>query len=116
MIANGDGTYTAGPLDVLMILHDMRANTFHAAFFEEAPMPGPVQDVKDVRVVRLRSKMHHTAGASTLDAARVDLAEIAQKIQVPDSNIWRDHSPYPWDGQPGIVLFVENWLPAEGAL
>ena len=115
MIANGDGTYIGGPLDVLMILHHMSANTFHAAFFEEAPMPGPVEDVKDVRTVRLRSKMHHTIGASTLDEARAHLAEIAQKIQVADSNIWRDHSPYPWNGELGIVVFVENWLTPDGS-
>jgi len=71
LISNGpDGTFTTGHLDVLLILHHVEAGTYHAAFFEEAPPPGPVQDVGDVAIVRLRSKLHHTTGASSVHARR----------------------------------------------
>jgi hypothetical protein len=109
LISNGDGTFTAAALDVLLILHHVEAGTYHAAFFEEARPPGPVQDVADVRVVRLRSKMHHTTGASTLEGAQKHLDELAAKIDVPDENRWRDKPPYPWNGDQGITLLVDNW-------
>jgi hypothetical protein len=63
LISNGDGTYTAAPLDVLMILHDVVAGTYHAAFFEEAPLPG---NATSVRSVRLRCRMHRLRGAPSL--------------------------------------------------
>lgn len=109
LISNGDGTFTAAALDVLMILHHVEAGTYHAAFFEEAPPPGPVQDVADVYVVRLRSKMHHTTGSPTLEGAQQHLDELAAKICVPDENRWRDKPPYPWNGKQGITIIVDNW-------
>lgn len=109
LISNGDGTFTAAALDVLMILHHVEAGTYHAAFFEEAPPPGPVQEVADVRIVRLRSKMHHTTGATTLEGAQQHLDELAAKICVPAENCWRDKPPYPWNGQQGVTLIVDNW-------
>jgi len=110
LISNGpDGTFTTGHLDVLLILHHVEAGTYHAAFFEEAPPPGPVQDVGDVAIVRLRSKLHHTTGASTLEGAKAHLDEVAVKICVPPENLWREKPPYPWDGQLGITVIVDNW-------
>jgi hypothetical protein len=108
LISNGEGTYTAAALDVLMILHHVEAGTYHVAFFEEAPPPEPVQDVAAVRAVRLRSKMHHTTGAPSLEGAQGYLDELAAKIQVPPDNIWRDKPPYPWNGMQGITLVVDN--------
>ena len=109
LISNGDGTYTAAALDVLMILHHVEAGTYHAAFFEEAPPPGPVQEVSDVRVVRLRSKMHHTTGATSLEGAQAHLDELAVKVLVLPENLWREKPPYPWNGEQGITLLVDNW-------
>lgn len=109
LISNGDGTYTAGALDVLMILHNVEAGTFHAAFFEEAPPPGPVKDVMDVDIVRLRSKMHHTTGSPTLDGAKEHLKELAQKIHLPNDNVWMDKDPFEWDGNLGITILSHNW-------
>lgn len=109
LISNGDGTYRAGALDVLMILHHVVAGTYHAAIFEEAPPPGPVQDLGSVRVVRLRSRMHHTTGAPSLEGALAHLDELTAKIQVPPENVWRDKPPYPWNGRQGITLVVDNW-------
>ena len=109
IIDNGDGTYTAGPLDVWCVLRDMTTGRFHAAFFEEKPMPGPVPEVKDVTVVRLKSKLHHTEGAPDLAGALDHLDEMVAKIQVPEENVWRE--PREWDGQQGIVWLERNWKP-----
>jgi hypothetical protein len=107
LVKNGDGTFTGGHLDVWCILHDENTGRYHAAFFEEKPMPGPQPELKDIKIVRLKSKMHHTEGAEDLDGANKHLDEFAAKIKVPDENIQRD--PIPWDGIIGIVRVVENW-------
>lgn len=111
LIENGDGTFTGGPLDVLCILHDVEAETYHVAFFEEKPLPGPVPDLQDTKVVRLKSKMHHTLGAGDLCGAFEHLAEMREKIQVPDENVWRE--PRDWDGQLGVVIVANNWRARE---
>lgn len=112
LIQENDGTYTGGPLDVLMLLHNVEAGTFHPAFFEEAPMPGAIPPAEEVPVVRLKSKFHHTQGAPTLEAALVLFEELATKIVVRPENHIRE--PYPWNGEIGIVLLVPNWLRKEG--
>lgn len=108
LIPNGDGTFQAGPFDVLCILHRF-GGRFHPAFFEESPMPGPYPDrIEDVKVVRLRSRMHHTEGAETIEVALMQLAELSKKISVPLTNIWL--KPIVWDGGEGIVFLRDNWL------
>ena len=109
LIKQEDGTYFAGPLDVVCILHNVKTGIFHPAFFEESPLPGPVPTVEDTTVVRLKSKMHHTEGYRTIEEAKVGLAtELRSKIKVPDSNVSED--PVPWDGELGIVWIYPNWL------
>jgi len=109
LINNGDGTYTGGPLDIWCILHNVEAGTYHAAFFEEDPMPGPIEpDFRKVKPVRLRSKMHHTTGADSLEGAQAHLDEMVAKVQVPEQNVWRDE-PMPWDGEIGITFIADNW-------
>jgi len=106
LISNGDGTYIASPLDVVMILHNVVAGTFHAAFFEEAPLPG----VPTAKSVRLRCRLHCLLGALSLEVALADLFGLASKIRVPPENVWCDKPPYPWDGRRrGITLVVANW-------
>lgn len=109
LINNGDGTHTGGPLDVWCILHNATqgADTYHPAFFEEKPMPGPRPSVQDTKVVRLKSKMHHTEGFPTLEKALVQLDELAAKFRVPNENVWRE--PVEWDGHEGLVWLRENW-------
>ena len=108
LIDNGDGTHTAGPLDVLCILHDPVANRYHVAFFEEKPWPGPVPEPEDVKIVRLKSRMHHTEGAPDLEGALVHLDELAASIKVPPENVWRE--PQTWDAeQVAAVWLVPNW-------
>jgi hypothetical protein len=108
MMDNGDGTFTGGPLDVHCILHDTGRGTYHTAFFEESPLPGPILAVGDTGLVRLKSRMHHTAGSPTLGGALAHLDDLATRIRVPAENVWR--KPIPWDGVPAIVWFTDNWL------
>lgn len=112
LLPHGDGTFTAGPLDVLCILHDATSGKFHAAFFEEAPFPGPIQDVREVAVVRLRCKMTHTGGALTLEGAQAQLADLGKRIHVVPQNYW-SNSAEPWNGQLGPVLLRTNWRRGE---
>ena len=107
LIKNGD-SYIGGPLDAIVVLHDVTKNTFHAAFFEEAPMPGPVGEVEAVPIVRLKSKMHRTEGAATLAEALEHLDSLTNKIELPESNVARDKA-IPWNGELGIIFIVRNW-------
>lgn len=103
MIDNGNGTFTAGSLDVLCILYDVNKNKYHAAFFEEHPFPSS----EETDMVRLRSKMHHTEGSDTLDGALEHLKELSKRIIVPEENIWKE--PFEWDGRLGITFVKRNW-------
>ena len=108
LIKQEDDTFLAGPFDVLCILHDPVADRYHAAFFEEHPLPGPVPDPEHTDVVRLKSKMHHTDGAPDLAGALVHLDELAKSIKVPDENIWT--KPFEWDAeQMAVVWLLPNW-------
>lgn len=107
LIEQPDGTYHCGPLDVVCILHDVGKGRFHAAFFEEKPFPGPVPSVAETDIVRLKSKMHHTGGADTLEEALVHLQNLVDQLNCPEPNVWRE--PREWDGVLGIVWVVPNW-------
>ena len=108
MIKNEDGTYTMGPLDAVLILRHRYTGRFHYAIFEEAPMPGPVPAVDDVKMVRLRSKAHHTDGAATLDEAKQQIATMRTTIKIDDASV--DLDPITWNGGLPIMLFAHNWL------
>ena len=107
MVKNKDGTYKAGLLDVLCILHNVNTGRYHAAFFEESPIPGDVKTVNETEVVRLKSKMHHTEGSETLEGALEQLKELSEQIIVSEENIRKD--PIDWDGEIGITFLWENW-------
>lgn len=102
---NGRG-YTAGPLDILCILK-LPAGTFHCAFFEESPLPGPVLNVSETTIVRLKSKMHHTQGAETFEEAQAHLKDLSQYIEVPEANIIEDVAVEVEDAV--NVWILDNW-------
>ena len=107
MIERAEGKFTGGPLDAHFILHDVTTGRYHVAFFEETPFPGAIPNVEDTKVVRLKSKMHHTSGAATLEEAKRHLDELVQRIELPEENIFRE--PLDWDGQIPIILIRPNW-------
>jgi hypothetical protein len=76
LIHSNNETCFAGPLDAILILRHAATGRYHVAFFEEQPPPGPRQAVDDVQVVRLKSRMHHTAGSDTLEGAGVHVDEL----------------------------------------
>lgn len=83
-----EGKFSGGPFDVICIQHDVATGRYHAAFYEERPMPGP--DVGTPPVLRLKSKMHHTVGAETFDEALAHLDALAEQIELPnDKQVWR---------------------------
>jgi hypothetical protein len=106
LIRNDDGTFTGGPLDVLLILCNVEEGTFHAAFLEEKPFPGPIGNVQETRTVRLKSKMHHTGGTTDFVEAQQHLEALRQQIDVPDENVV--NRPVAWSGSPFVVM-VPNW-------
>ena len=109
LIANGDGTYSAGALDVIMIYHNVDAGTFHPVFYEESPMPGPVPDHGDVTVVRLKSSLHRTTGFDSLEEAQENVRnEMRLKFILPGANVAIEKA-IPWDGELGDVKVVQNW-------
>ena len=111
LIRKDDKSFTGGPLDVLCILHRIETDTFHAAYFEEKMMPGPIVQVSAVATVRLMSHMHHTEGAESFAGAQEHLKDLATKIELPETNIVRDRA-IPWDGYP-FILMVPNWRQKE---
>jgi hypothetical protein len=109
LVSKGDGSFLAGPFDVLCILHNRETGRFHPAFFEDHPFPGPRPErFEDIKVIRLKSRMHHTEGATTLEGALRQLADLTKQISVPVTNIWL--KPKAWDGDIGLVWVVDNWL------
>ena len=110
MIPNDDNTVTTGPLDVVLIYCHVDKGTFHPAFYEEDPMPGPSNPQAGIR---LKSKMHHTTGFSTLEEAQENIrAELQPKLRMADSNVALD-SAMAWDGSLGHKFFVPNWHDTE---
>lgn len=106
LIKQDDKTYVAGPADILCILK-LPAGTFHVAFFEEHPMPGPVRPISELGVIRLKSKMHHTVGGKTLAEAQTHLSEMRSKIKLPDANVVGDRAIEVED--PVNVWVLPNW-------
>jgi hypothetical protein len=81
-----DSGWIAGLWDLLAIVRDTSTGRFHVYAFYEAPPPGPYNP--DLEFVRLKSKMHHTTGATTFEEALGHLAETRKKIQIADDNVW----------------------------
>lgn len=107
LIEKGDGIFVAGEADVLCILK-LSSETFHVAFFEEHPMLGPIKPIKDSEFIRLKSKMHHTSGASTIAEAQEHLKKLREKIEISDNNVVSDEAIAVKD--PVCVWVVGNWI------
>jgi hypothetical protein len=107
LFERNDNTFDSGSLDVICMLHDVNTDRYHAAFFEEHPMPGGYEANKDLSFVRLKSKMHHTGGADTIEEALTHVEDLKSKIHVPEKNVWLE--PKKWDGELGITWVVPKW-------
>jgi hypothetical protein len=106
LIPNKENTFVGGPADVICILK-LPTGRFHVAFFEEHPMPGPVKPIAELPFIKLKSNMHHTGGADTLEGAKQHLNELRTKIQLPDANVLDEIAIEVKD--PILVWLVQNW-------
>ena len=106
LIDQGDGTLLAGPADIMCIL-GLPSGTFHVTFFEEKPMPGPIQPIDKLDTIRLKSKMHYTEGAPSLEGAQEHVRELRKKILVKDENVMTDEAIKVED--PVSVWMLPNW-------
>ncbi len=107
IIQNDDGTCTMGPADIICIFR-LPSGRYHVAILEEHPMPGPVQPIESLDFIRLKSKMHHTTGAETLEGAQAHLAELRKRLRMEDTNVVSDIAID--IGDPVCVIPVTNWI------
>lgn len=107
LVNNGDGTYTMGPADVMCIFR-LPTGRYHLVILEESPMPGPIQSLDSLSVIRLKSRGHHTDGAETLEGAQAHIAEYRKKLKIKDANVLSDVAIDMED--PVCVFPVRNWI------
>lgn len=98
--------FNGGEADMICILK-LPGGRYHVAFYEENPMPGPVQPIRELSFVRLKSKMHHTAGAENLEEAQEHARQLREKIILPNSNVFITEAIELED--PVSVWAVPNW-------
>ena len=89
LINNGDGTFILGPADIICI-YRLPDGRYHLAVLEERPMPGPIKPIEELSFIRLKSSMHHTSGAETIQGAQEHIAELRKKVKIEDANIVSD--------------------------
>jgi hypothetical protein len=107
MFFQSENGLQGGSYDVICILHDIDNKRYHAAAFEDKPFAGSFDENEDRSFVRLKSKMHHTSGAETLEEALKHLEDLKAKVSVPEKNVWTD--PVDWDGKIGLVWMVPKY-------
>jgi hypothetical protein len=98
LIEKQEGGFSASNMDLLCILFNEAPGTYHPAFFEESPLPGPIQD--NPSTVRLKSKFHHTSGFQTLEEAQGSLIELS-KTRITGAQIIKE--PIGWNGEIPLV-------------
>jgi hypothetical protein len=107
LIERRDNTFDTGVKDVICILKNINTGRYHAAFFEESPMPSQGNTpLNELEFIRLKSKMHHTVGADTIDEALKHVVEMRTKIHVRDENVCLE--PKEWNGEIGVVWIMQN--------
>lgn len=88
---------------IIAILKNTKDDFYHPIVFVENPLPGPPSDNKPIRH---KSKMHHTTGFDTREAALVSANKIAD-----DENMKRCFDgDIEWDGEgiPALVHFFSE--------
>lgn len=89
---------------IIGLLHNTKLNRWHPIWFNESPMPG------DSKMVRHKSKGHHTTGFETrveaIESAKNSLTAHIKQATLLDPLLCLDKD-FPWDGEdiPAIVAF-----------
>ncbi len=108
LVDNGDQTFTAGPLDLLVILKMQDTGRYHVCFAEEYLVPGYVSVIRDVTTMRILPRMVGSEGAATLAEAQVLLDDLRKHIKIGDRNVFRDGARLVDD--PSFAVLTTNWL------
>ncbi len=91
---------------IIALIHNAKAGTYHPVLFVENPLPGN----PDISLVRYKSKMHHTAGFSTIDEAKKYAEEdLGPKVECKNFSF---DSVFEWDGE-GIPAMVAFTMPKD---
>lgn len=103
---NNDGTYRAGPADIICIIR-LPIGTFHVVLFEEQPIPGQILQINQPKVIRLKSKIYSTEGSTTIKGAQAHSEEFRKIFLLPDQNVVIDKAV---DVEGSILNWtLQNW-------
>lgn len=108
-----EGVFAALSSDMICIMK-LPGGTFHAAFIEEWPMPGPVVPVSELPILRMKSKFHQTVGVPTLEKAKEEVKKLREKFIIPDISVYVDEAIEVAD--PVCSFMIQNWTTDEIAL
>ncbi len=93
---------------IVAMLHNTKLKRWHPVVYLESPLPGKGFEADgDASLVRHKSKMHHTTGLETREAALVNALELLKKCEGTKTSLDED---IPWDGEdvPAGVAFFEQ--------
>lgn len=87
------------------LLHNVKENRWHPILFIEAPLPGPPESGKSIR---LKSKGHHTTGFATREDAIAEIADKAPHVEPPAAI--DTEKDIEWDGEdtPAMVAILSE--------
>lgn len=84
-----DGTLKADPFDLLGVVKDTSTGRYHMTLWLEHPLPSQGwANENSTGPIRLKSKLHHTAGAETFEGALEHLRELRKKLAIDDVCVW----------------------------
>ena len=86
------------------MLRNTKEDKYHPIVFEESPLPGPPSDNK---IVRHKSKMHHTSGFDTRQEA-LDSIDKMMETEPMKKHLDEDKD-FDWDGE-GVPALVKFFL------
>lgn len=90
---------------IVAMLHNTAENRWHPVLYLESPLPGPPDASKPVRH---KSKMHHTGGFDTREAALANAKELMTQTDCTKSALAEDME---WDGgeiPADMAFFVQD--------
>ena len=90
---------------IVTLLHNTKLNRWHPSLYLESPLPGPPEADKPVRH---KSKMHHTNGFDTREAALASAVELIGRAGGTKLALGADLE---WDGEDipaDVAFFVQD--------
>jgi len=93
---------------IVTLLHNQKLNRWHPVVYLESPMPGKGFEADgNTTLVRHKSKMHHTTGLETREAALDNARELLKQCDGTKTAFDEDIA---WDGEdvPADVAFFEK--------